>query len=140
MSKKIAIILLLLLGYTKVSYAQSASAHQTVVLQLNPIIQFENVGINTSVNSTNSNPSFKVSSNANYIVSVKTIDLQNDKRFAMALNNEKEYTPITATRQDVIVNGNRGSEQSFAINYKKSKGAHNTDNNELAVVYTATAP
>ena len=130
MSKKITIILLLLLGYTKVSYAQSASAHQTVVLQLNPIIQFEHVSTNSSANASGSNPSFKVSSNANYVVSVQTIDQQ----------NEKEYTPITATRQDVIVNGNKGSEQTFAMNYKKSKTVHSTENNKMAIVYTATEP
>jgi len=130
MSKKITIILLLLLGYTKVSYAQSAIAHQTVVLQLNPIIQFEHISTNSSVNASGSNPSFKVSSNANYVVSVQTIDQQ----------NEKEYTPITATRQDVIVNGNKGSEQTFAMNYKKSKTVHSAENNKMAIVYTATEP
>jgi len=143
MSNRVAIIsLLLLLGYTKVSFAQtSASAHQTVVLQLNPIIQFENVSqtgidIHTSPNN-NSNPEFKVSSNARFVVSAKTIYGADDNQLVMATNISKNHEPIS--RQDIILNGNRGSEQFFANN-KVSRKSLKSDNNALAVVYTATEP
>ena len=171
------LIIALVVTITQNAQAQSttSSASQTVKLIIEPIIKITalsenvNIGFNSisqySSGVTSSNNSFKVQSNKNFVVNVRTdasafsysgstypsptMPVNNILHLAVASNNTggtvansfDSYRSLSNTPQDLLLNCKNGGDQIFAVNYKATPGTqYPAGDYVIGVVYTATQP
>lgn len=169
--------IILVLSTIQASFAQTASssASQTIKISIEPIIKitalsenvnigFNNIGqYNNGVESSNNK--FKIQSNKNFVVSVRTdassfsysgntypnpvMPVSNILHLAVASNNTggniansfESYKSLSNTPQDILLNCKNGGDQVFAVNYKATPGTnYPAGDYMIGVVYTATQP
>jgi len=149
MRKSIFILSLLTICFSANAFGQSsASASQTIQLQLNPIIEIDAstaiVNVGKSVNNT---PQFKVRSNKDFIISVNAqsnspkanVTQEADiLSFSLVNTDNNSSYKLTSNSQDIL-SGKHGKDNTFAVNYK-TKQSKNNNNYSMDVVYTATQP
>lgn len=144
MRKSIFILSLLILCIANKSFAQSsASASQTIQLQLNPIIEIDASTAVVDLGKKTVAPQFNVRSNKDFIVSVNTQAAKKTSKtdiLSLSLVNTDGNLSykLTANNQDIL-NGKHGKDNVFAVNYK-AKQVKNTTDNSVDVIYTATQP
>lgn len=157
------------------SSTSSSSASQNVALQLDPVIEITNItssdvnigfsNINHYVNGVqSSNQEFKVKSNHNFVVTVKTdansfsysgptfpapvMPIDNILYLSVASNNtggvtsplfNAQYTTLSASPKQLLTNCLNGSDRRFAINYKAIPSTeYPAGTYSVGVIYTAT--
>ena len=141
MRKSIFILGLLILCTANKSIAQSsASASQTIQLQLNPIIEIDASAAVVALGKKAAAPQFNVRSNKDFIVSVNTqAGKEANKTDILSLSlvntDGNSSYKLTADNQDIL-NSKHGKDNVFAVNYK----AKNTTDKPVDVIYTATQP
>lgn len=156
--------------------AQDATANQLIKVHIEPTINItahtsSNIDLNFNnqqhyANGVQSdNQVFKVNSNRDFVVSVKTDAAKftysgsqypapqmpvNDILFLAIANNStggnvasafNSYKSLSSTAQDLLLNCRNGADQTFAINYKANPGNnYPAGDYTVGVVYTATQP
>lgn len=174
----LAVVLVSLLIPSQDALAQqaNASATQVVTLKLEPVIQisavtqgnvkigFDNIG--NYVNGVESgSQQFKVHSNKDYVVSVKTnasafsysgnahpaptmpvnnilfLAISNNNTGGNVANTFNGYTSLSDSPKDLLLNCKNGGDKTFSVSYKANPGPqYPAGDYTVGVVYTATQP
>lgn len=172
----VSILPILLL--TSITFAQSgaSSATQSISLNVSPVIQISAVNssnIDLDFNTTNDysngiesgNQEFKVQSNRDFVVNVKTdadkfsysgstspapqMPVQNTLYLAIANNNTggtignqfNSYRSLSNLPQDLLLDCQNGGNQKFTVNYRATPGNnYPAGTYTIGVIYTATQP
>lgn len=165
-----------LISHSAFAQQQSSSASQLIKIHLEPTINITansnnvvDIGFNNLSHYTNGvtsgSQTFKVHSNKDFVVSVKTnasqfsyagteipapampvrntlyLAVENNNTGGTVANSFNNYTSLSEIPKDLLLGCKNGGDKTFAVNYKASPGTnYPAGDYTVSVVYTATQP